>query len=94
MRVLSTRITEYAAGPGGGDYKTRLQELVAHRFEQLPVYRVAGDGPDHAKVFDAEVYVVGVLRGHGTGRSKKQAEQAAAQMAWDALQSELAGAGA
>jgi ribonuclease III len=86
MRLLQSRITEYAAGPGGGDFKTRLQELVAHRFEQLPVYRVSGAGPDHAKVFEANVFVLGLLRGTGTGRSKKQAEQAAAAMAWKSLE--------
>jgi ribonuclease III len=85
LRLLLGRITEYAVGPGGGDFKTRLQELVAHRFEQLPVYKVAGAGPDHAKIFEANVFVLGILRGTGTGRSKKQAEQAAAAMAWDAL---------
>lgn len=89
MRLLKERITSYSDGPGGSDYKTRLQELVAHRFEQLPTYRVQGDGPDHAKTFDAIVTVVGVVRGRGTGRSKKQAEQAAAQMAWESLQAEL-----
>jgi ribonuclease III len=86
MRLLLSRITEYATGPGGGDFKTRLQELVAHRFEQLPVYRVAGTGPDHAKTFEANVFVLGVLRGSGSGRSKKQAEQAAAAMAWKTLE--------
>jgi ribonuclease III len=91
MRLLLGRISEYAVGPGGSDFKTRLQELVAHRFEQLPIYRVTGAGPDHAKTFDASVFVLGVLRGTGMGRSKKQAEQAAAAMAWDALDRMLRG---
>ena len=38
MRLLGDRIEEAAAGPGGQDYKTRLQELCARRFDQLPVY--------------------------------------------------------
>lgn len=87
MRLLGDRIHDDSSGPGGGDYKTRLQELVARRFEQLPSYRVRGDGPDHAKSFVADVYVAGVLRGSGEGRSKKQAEQAAAQIAWHAFDS-------
>lgn len=87
LRLLEDRITEDSSGPGGGDYKTRLQELVARRFEQLPSYRVRGDGPDHAKSFVAEVFVGGVSRGHGEGRSKKQAEQAAARVAWYAFES-------
>lgn len=89
LRLLSGRIVEYADGPGGGDYKTRLQELAAHRFDQLPSYRVVGAGPDHAKTFDAEVIMLGSVRGTGTGRSKKQAEQAAAKIAWQSLTADL-----
>src|SRR5438270_221777 len=45
MNLLGDRIEEAAAGPGGQDYKTRLQELAARRFEQLPAYDVRGEGP-------------------------------------------------
>jgi ribonuclease III len=83
LRLLSDRIHDYSRGPGGADYKTRLQELSARRFDSPPSYRVSGAGPDHAKEFDAEVIIAGVVRGTGHGRSKKQAEQAAAQMAWN-----------
>jgi ribonuclease-3 len=86
MNLLGERISEAAAGPGGQDYKTRLQELAARRFEELPRYQVADDGPDHAKRFFATVYVAGEAHGAGEGRSKKQAEQAAAREAWQALQ--------
>jgi ribonuclease-3 len=82
LRLLGDRIDEAAAGPGGKDYKTRLQELCARRFDQLPEYTVRDEGPDHAKQFDAVVIVQGHRRGRGTGRSKKQAEQAAARAAW------------
>ena len=85
MRLVGERIAEYAEGPGGSDYKTRIQELAAREFEQLPVYRVVGDGPDHAKSFTAEVIIGGELRGSGVGRSKKLAEQAAAKVAWEQL---------
>ena len=87
MGLLGDRITAVAAGPGGDDFKTRLQELVAGRFDQLPRYHVIGTGPDHAKVFTATVYVDGEVCGAGEGRSKKQAEQAAAQAAWKFLAS-------
>jgi ribonuclease III len=90
LRLLQDRIVISADGPGGQDYKTRLQELVAHRFEQLPVYRTSDEGPDHAKLFFARVTVMGVERGVGEGRSKKQAEQAAARQAWTILTAELA----
>jgi ribonuclease-3 len=85
MGLLGERIAEAAAGPGGHDFKTRLQELAARRFDQLPRYDVVGEGPDHAKRFSATVYLAGQPAGVGEGRSKKQAEQAAARMAWDAL---------
>jgi ribonuclease-3 len=88
MRVLGDRITEAAAGPGSSDYKTRLQELAARRFDELPRYEVAGEGPDHAKSFTATVWLRGRPLGTGQGRSKKQAEQAAAREAWALLASE------
>lgn len=85
MTLLGDRIESAAAGPGGRDYKTRLQELSARAFEQLPVYLVRDEGPDHAKEFEAVVHVQGRARGSGRGRSKKQAEQAAARAAWERL---------
>lgn len=90
MRLLADRIDEAAAGPGGQDYKTRLQELAARRFDQLPRYSVLDEGPDHAKRFFATVWLGGQERGRGEGRSKKQAEQAAARAAWTALQRQMA----
>ena len=85
MYLVGERIEEGAAGPGGHDYKTRLQELCARVFDQLPVYSVRDEGPDHAKEFEAVVHVKGSAHGTGRGRSKKQAEQAAAREAWEAL---------
>ena len=85
MGLLGERIEEAAAGPGGQDYKTRLQELAARQFDQLPRYEVIDDGPDHAKRFFASVSVGGVVRGRGEGRSKTQAEQGAAREAWERL---------
>ncbi len=85
LALLSTHVAEAAVGPGGSDYKTRLQELVARTFDQLPRYLVEDEGPDHAKRFYATVLIGGVPRGRGEGRSKKQAEQAAARTAWDVL---------
>jgi ribonuclease-3 len=89
MRLLGDRIEEGAAGPGGQDYKTRLQELAARRFDQLPRYDVTDEGPDHAKRFFATVTLGGVRRGTGEGRSKKQAEQQAAREAWHELSAAL-----
>src|SRR5438309_5608138 len=85
MRLLGEHIGVAAAGPGGHDYKTRLQELAARQFDQLPRYEVRDEGPDHAKRFFAAVTLGGVVRGRGEGRSKKQAEQGAAREAWQEL---------
>ena len=85
LHLLEDRIEEAAAGPGGQDFKTRLQELAARRFDQLPRYDVSDEGPDHAKRFFATVYLGGEAQGTGEGRSKKQAEQAAARGAWERL---------
>ena len=85
LRLLLARTTEAATGPGGQDYKTRLQEIAAQRFAEQPAYDVADEGPDHAKQFFAEVRIDGTLQGRGQGRSKKQAEQAAARDAWERL---------
>lgn len=94
MRLLEERIVEAAAGPGGQDYKTRLQEMAARRFDQLPRYEVSDEGPDHAKRFFATVSIGGVAFGRGEGRSKKQAEQAAAREACTTLVEAGAGSGA
>lgn len=61
------------------DFKTELQELVQRQAGQELTYRMAGEhGPDHAKTFSAEVLLNGTAVGAGEGRSKKEAEQAAA----------------
>ena len=88
MQLMGDRIEMAAAGPGGQDYKTRLQELCARMFDQLPVYSVSDEGPDHAKEFQAVVHLRGHAQGSGRGRSKKQAEQAAARAAWESLRAE------
>ncbi|HUI03482.1 MAG TPA: ribonuclease III [Acidimicrobiales bacterium] len=85
MDLLAGRIAQASTGPGADDFKTRLQELVLHRIGELPRYDVEGTGPDHARRFRAQVYVAGSERGAGEGRSKKDAEQAAARDAWTAL---------
>jgi ribonuclease III len=74
-------------GPGV-DWKTSLQELTASRGLGAPTYVVTSTGPDHDKQFTATVVVMDVEYGTGIGRSKKEAEQKAAAMAWKALDSE------
>lgn len=77
-------ITERAKAPGRMDYKTRLQELLAQR-GQIPRYDVSDSGPEHAKAFTATVSIDDVIVGTGSGTSKKQAEQKAAQAASEAI---------
>ena len=84
-RLFSERIRDGAEGPGRQDFKTRLQEYGARRFEAVPRYSVRSEGPDHEKAFFATVSLRGDVVGEGEGRSKKQAEQAAARNAWIAL---------
>jgi hypothetical protein len=93
LGLLGPRIAEAALGPGGQDYKTRLQELAARHFDGLPSYEVVDEGPDHAKRFLATVRVGDRRRGRGEGRSKKQAEQAAARDAWQVMRTVVAGTG-
>jgi ribonuclease-3 len=88
LALLEVRIREQAVGPGGQDYKTRLQELAAQQCDQLPRYQVRNEGPDHSKRFFAAVYLRDEEYGAGEGRSKKAAEQAAARIAWERLQGE------
>lgn len=82
--------------PDGGflhrDYKTMLQEFIQARDGMTPEYRITREsGPDHDKVFEAEVFFGGQGgAGRGSGRSKKEAEQAAAQKAWQELADEAA----
>lgn len=68
------------------DFKTSLQEHAVRQRGAIPEYRITASGPDHAKRFDAQVYLTGELLGEGTGRSKKEAEQAAAKRALPKLQ--------
>lgn len=68
------------------DYKTELQEQCQELFEALPVYQVIQEsGPDHKKTFEVEIRIQGELFGTGAGKSKKEAEQRAAQGALEQL---------
>lgn len=69
------------------DYKTALQELVQQKKQQTLSYILVGEsGPDHDKHFRVEVQLNGKTIGAGEGKSKKRAEQAAAQAAIEVLQ--------
>lgn len=84
-RLMDPLIASSAEKGAGLDWKTSLQELTAELGLGVPSYQIEGDGPDHAKVFRATVVVDGAALGTGTGRSKKVAEQEAAEQAYKAL---------
>lgn len=65
-----------------GNYKAMLQETIQRVAKEPPVYRVTEEiGPDHDKEFVVEVVYGGMVKGTGRGKSKKEAEQAAAKVA-------------
>ena len=80
-------LTELPTGrPGNFDYKTVFQELVQREKDQVIRYELTGQqGPDHDKVFLVDVLLNNAVVGHGEGRSKKKAEQAAARQAIERL---------
>lgn len=74
------------------DYKGRLQEIVQARFKRKPLYRVISQrGPQHKKIFIIEARLGKRVIGEGKGKSKKEAEQRAAQQALAKIESEEAG---
>ena len=69
------------------DHKTYLQELVQRKSGQVLSYELLGEsGPDHNKTFQMQVLLNGQPIGQGTGHSKKEAEQAAANAAIERLE--------
>jgi ribonuclease III len=83
-------LIEAASALGAGlDWKTSLQELSAEHGLGVPEYVIEDDGPDHMKTFTAQVRVGDGLYGNGIGRSKKEAEQAAAETAYGEIAAEL-----
>ena len=71
------------------DWKTSLQEISARHSLGLPEYAIEEDGPEHAKIFAANVRVGETVRGTGVGRTKKVAEQEAAANAWAQIRAEF-----
>ena len=83
-------LIEAASALGAGlDWKTSLQELAAEHSLGVPEYVIADEGPDHQKTFTAQVRVGNALYGNGVGRSKKEAEQAAAETAYGEIAANL-----
>ena len=86
MHHLLDPLMARSARLGAGlDWKTSLQELTAADALGVPEYRVVEEGPDHEKTFTASAVVGETVLGEGVGRSKKEAEQRAAEEAWKYL---------
>ncbi|NYI83134.1 ribonuclease-3 [Saccharopolyspora hordei] len=84
-RLFEPLLAEAPQRGAGLDWKTSLQELTAAASLGVPEYRVEEQGPDHRKEFSAYVAVGGQTYGRGDGRTKKEAEQKAAEAAWRQL---------
>ncbi len=68
------------------DFKTMLQEKCQFLTGKTPTYTIVGEvGLQHDKTFEAAVDLDGLVIGQGSGKSKKEAEQAAAKTAWEQM---------
>lgn len=92
-RLFGPRLVEAPLRGAGLDWKTSLQELTAAADLGVPEYRITEEGPDHLKHFTASVVVGSDPRGQGEGRTKKEAEQRAAEAAWRELSEEFGAPG-
>jgi ribonuclease III len=84
FKAISALFTPYLDDGGEEgphlDFKTKLQEVSQWRFRAAPRYLLSKEfGPDHAKVFGVKVVIDNKVVGFGSGKSKKEAEQKAAQ---------------
>ncbi len=85
-RILGDLIRRAPDASRAHDYKSRLQERTHALLRQTPQYVVISEtGADHDKTFCVEVRLEDVVLGTGTGKSKKEAEQAAAREALSKL---------
>ena len=86
LHHLALNLKQALEGKRGKDYKTLLQEFVQRDGDKHIVYSLISEsGPDHAKTFMMEVSIDGITYEAGTGKSKKIAEQHAAQLTLERL---------
>ncbi len=73
---------EICVKDGNKDYKTKLQEKLQVNGDVKIEYKICGSkGPEHNKIFIAEVYCNNKFMGRGEGKNKKEAEMEAAKEA-------------
>lgn len=86
LRLFDRHLRPGRLPTGSRDHKSRLQELLQAEGSAPPTYRVVGEsGPDHDKTFHVELTAAG-LAAAGQGKSKKSAEQDAAQKALERME--------
>ena len=86
QRFLDADAADSLAEGLAANPKGQLQEYVQEHYRQAPIYRIIGEeGPDHARVFTAEVLIGDSALGSGIGESKRIAEQSAAAVAMTTL---------
>lgn len=80
LRLLGPHVEAIQRQEYEPDHKTSLQEKIQELHRVAPTYRLVSQaGPDHDRTFVAEARVGKTVLGRGEGKSKKQAEQAAAR---------------
>lgn len=85
--LFAAVIIEKTGEQGSSDYKSQLQEYLQALLQTPPEYvLIATEGPEHDRIFVVEAQTAGRVLGVGRGRSKKEAEQVAAGVAFKALQ--------
>jgi ribonuclease-3 len=88
-RLILDKHQEATSDRAQYNYKGELLEFLQGRGLGMPRYEVeVAEGPDHKKIFTIAAFALGMKVGFGKGRSKKEAEQAAAKMALDKLKRE------
>ncbi|MFQ5672178.1 MAG: ribonuclease III [Nitrospinales bacterium] len=91
LPLLRDEIENYAETRDFQDFKSDLQEYTQNKFNCIPSYKVIREtGPDHSKTFEVTVQIKNEVWGTGKGHSKKEAEQAAAQDAFQSFNMEIA----
>lgn len=82
MPRVKPEIRQFVENGKNKDYKTLLQQIVQQeKGERLEYVLIGESGPDHDKCFTVEARLNSNIIGHGTGRSKRDAEQMAAKEA-------------
>jgi ribonuclease-3 len=87
---IEPALEEVLASDSEKDPKSRLQEIAQSEYQLTPTYRtIKEDGPDHAKEFTVQAVIGNKVYGTGTGMSKQNAAQVAAEEALSTLRLEL-----